>query len=255
MFRLPAALLALVLACVPVKADFAFPQLPLTGGALQEWVPAGWRILAQAQGDLTKDGVEDVAAVIERAEPAEHVPGCDKWRDRSSAAPRTLIVLTADGSGGFRLAAENRTIVLRADEGGVMGDPFSSLEILRGTVVLQHYGGSAWRWGQTYRFRQQDGGWFLIGYTDDSHHTVSRYQRQYDFNPLTGKVKISTTGPDGEVGCYRCFKGERCAASPGCEKDEMRAPKREFWKTLGRKPLIAMADAACVQILPLVPYQ
>lgn len=255
MIRLLAAALLLFCLALPGKADFTYPQLPQAGSSLQDWVPAGWSILAQAEGDLTKDGVADIAAVIERAEPADHVPGCDRWRNQSGAAPRMLIVLTANGSGGFQLSAENRTIVLRADEGGIMGDPFASLEILRGTVVLQHYGGSAWRWGHTYRFRQQDRGWFLIGYTEDSHHTVSRYVRQYDFNPLTGKVKISTTGPDGEVGCYRCFKGERCAASPGCEKDEARAPKREFWKNLGKRPLIAMNNTACVPIIPTVPYQ
>ncbi len=255
MTRLLAAALMAVCLAFPARAEFAYPQLPLTGVALQDWVPAGWTVLASAEGDLTKDGVTDIAAIVERADAVDHVPGCDKWRDRSSAAPRTLIVLEGDGSGGLLLSAENRTIVLRADEGGVMGDPFSSLEIQRGTVVLVHYGGSAWRWGHTYRFRQQDGGWFLIGYTEDSHHTLSQYQRQYDFNPLTGKVKISTTGPDGETGCYRCFKGEPCPAARGCEKDEARARKSPTWKALGKRPLIAMADTACIQILPLVPYE
>ena len=255
MQNLAIAVAMLVWLAAPAWAQFVHPQLPKSGTALQDWVPAGWSVLAEAKGDLTKDGVADIAAVIERAEPIEHVPGCDTWRTQSSRAPRTLIVLVADGSGGFRLAAENRTIVLRADEGGVFGDPFYGIEIQRGAIVLQHYGGSAWRWAYTYRFRQQDGGWFLIGYTQVSHHTLSQHAQSYDFNPLTGKVKITTVGAEGGLGCYRCFKGERCPASPGCEKDEIRAQQKETWKSLGRRPLIAMNDSACVDILPFVPYQ
>jgi hypothetical protein len=249
-------LMALLLLCIggAAQAGFVYPELPQSGAGLREFVPAGWRVLAEARGDLSKDGTDDIAAVIETVEPVEHVPGCDTWRDQSSREARMFVVLLADG-GGFRLEAENRTIVLRADEGGVFGDPFLSLEILRGTVVLRHYGGSAWRWASTYRFRRQDGGWFLIGYTDDAHHTLSRYERQYDFNPLTGKVKITTTGSEGETGCYRCFKGERCPAQAGCETDEAQARQKETWKSLGKRPLIAMREAACVQILPFAPYE
>lgn len=248
---------AILLACLarPAAADFAYPRLPDAGTRLADFVPEGWTVLEEARGDLNQDAYDDIAAVIETVEPVEHVPGCDKWRESSSRSPRMLIVLLAERSNGFRLAAENRTIVLRADEGGIFGDPFYSISVERGAVVLRHYGGSAWRWGNTYRFRLQDGGWFLIGYTDDSHHTVSRHARRYDYNPLTGKVKITTTGENGKIGCYRCFKGEPCPPSPGCEKNETQAGAVEVWKDLGKRPLVPLEKAACISILPFVPYE
>ena len=89
---------------------------------------------------------------------------------RLQRCPEVLLIALA-GDGGYRLAQSDNGVVLRSDEGGVWGDPFQSLEIARGTVVLSHYAGSAWRWGIVQRFRFQNGDWYLIGQTDSSHHT------------------------------------------------------------------------------------
>lgn len=237
-----------------VRADFVYPELPETGASLETFVPAGWKVLGQASGDLNKDGVEDVAAVIETVDDVDHVPGCDKWRTESSRPARTLILLFGEAGGGFVLSAKDNHIVLRSDEGGVFGDPFYGIDIQRGAVVLNHYGGSAWRWAQVYRFRYQDGGWYLIGFTDTSHHTLSQFERVYDFNLMTGKIKVTAKGEDGKAGCYRCFAGEACPRVSDCPENEARAPKAEFWKTLGNAPLIPLHRAACTSVVPLVPY-
>ena len=239
----------------PAKAaQFTYPELPDAGSALGDFVPDGWRVQSEGQGDLNKDEIADIVAVLEREEAIEHVPGCDKWRDRSNAAPRILVFLLAREGGGFRLSAENRTLIYRADEGGVLGDPFQSVRVERGAAVIEHYGGSNFRWAYTHRFRFQDGGWYLIGYTENTHHTVSREATQFDYNPLTSKVKITSAAPEGGSGCYRCFKDEPCPPHPDCSKDETRATSDVVWKTLPKRPLVSLGQAACVSILPYVPY-
>ena len=252
-----ACLLALMLlVCAgAARADFTYPDLPETGASLDAFVPSGWKVLGQAKGDLDKDGVDDIAAVIERQEGVEHVPGCDKWRTESARSPRSLILLIGEEGGGYALSARDNHIVLRSDEGGVFGDPFYEIGIERGAVVLNHYGGSAWRWAHVHRFRYQDGGWYLIGYTDTSHHTLSQFERVYDFNVTTGKIKVTSKGEDGRTGCYRCFVGDACPKTADCPENETRAPGTEFWKDLGKSQRIPLARAACIDIVPTIPYQ
>ncbi|MGI9412176.1 MAG: hypothetical protein ACR2PM_00805 [Hyphomicrobiales bacterium] len=254
MGRLLFAALLLALTVQSGAATFTYPALPSTGASLSDLVPDGWSVKSQAEGDLNKDGRNDMAAVIERGEPAEHARGCGREDYPSSAAPRILLIAVA-GDGGYRLAASDASIVLRADEGGIWGDPFQSLEIVRGTVVLSHYAGSAWRWGIVQRFRFQNGDWYLIGHTDSSHHTVSRQAVEYDYNLSTGKVMITATDADGRPGCMRCLKGEPCPRSKGCPKAETRAGKKVTWKKLPRDGLFTLNKAACAELLPFVPYE
>lgn len=151
-------LIFLALSVAPASAGFDYPDLPSAGAAAGDFVPEGWKLMVEAKGDLDKDGRDDVAAIIERTEAVKHGRNCGKKGYDSHAAPRVLLIALA-GDDGYRLAGSDNGVVLRSDEGGVWGDPFQSLEIVRGTVVLSHYAGSAWRWGLVQRFRFQNGGW------------------------------------------------------------------------------------------------
>lgn len=248
------ALMLVALAAMPAAAGFTYPDLPSSGVTLKDLVPDGWRVMAEAKGDLNKDGRNDIAAIIERTEAVQHARGCGREEFDSSAAPRILLIAIAR-DGGYRLAASETGLVLRSDEGGVWGDPFQSLEISRGTVVLSHYAGSAWRWGTVQRFRSQSGDWYLIGQTDSSHHTVSREATVYDYNLSTGKVMITATDAEGHPGCRRCLKGEPCGQSKGCSKAETRAAKKVTWKSVPRDGLPTLNHVACAEILPFVPYR
>ncbi|MDA7948851.1 MAG: hypothetical protein MPJ78_15420 [Hyphomicrobiaceae bacterium] len=257
---LVALALALMFLASPVSqplADFTYPQLPEQGSDPSDWIMSGWRAKATAKGDLNKDKREDVALILEREKPVDHVRGCGANRDGSAAPPRILVLLLAQADGGYRLSAADTDIVLRSDEGGIFGDPLEMLLIERGSVLLRHYGGSAWRWVQTYRFRNQDGGWFLIGYTDGTNHNISRLSTMYDYNPLTGKMEITATDEKGRPGCYACLPGEKCPATKRCDKGEKRAKREVTWVKTKRRPLISLEDAYCRQladrILPIAP--
>ncbi|KAF1058588.1 hypothetical protein DX980_26350 [Burkholderia gladioli] len=90
------------------------PELP---AAVQKLVPAGYEVLDHLAGSLTDAGRTDYLVVVHRIPDTEARP---------SARPLLLITQGADGR--YTLAARNDFVVMRADQGGVSGDPYLDLD-------------------------------------------------------------------------------------------------------------------------------
>ncbi|HEX5034355.1 MAG TPA: hypothetical protein VFW62_07745, partial [bacterium] len=132
---------------VPAKA-VSPPKPPESGARPQDFVPKGWETLMQAEGDLNRDGKPDAALVLKN--PTEDAGGEEQ--------PRLLVLLLQNpAGGGYRLAATSEQAILCRICGGIFGDPLAELQIKNGVVIIDHYGGSRFRWGYTHRWRQQDG--------------------------------------------------------------------------------------------------
>lgn len=160
-------------------------------------IPTGWHILepylgekALAKGDLNKDGIPDLAMVIE------------KNSVKGEASPRSLLIAFGGKNNTYTLSIIAKNVILQADEGGIWGDPFDSLTIDRGSVLVSDYGGSNWRWYNKYRFRYQDQDWFLIGSTRGSYFTGATTMDQADeddINYLTGQFVKRRTDEQGHT--------------------------------------------------------
>lgn len=172
---------------------------------IEAFIMPGWKLIRQANGDLNKDGLPDVVGIIEKTE-----------FKTSEAPPRIMFILFKEND-GYRLSIQSGKAILKADEGGIWGDPLQDLLINRGSVVLTFYGGSSSRWGYTYRFRYQNGGWFLIGATFDTQNINTGEGVRNDHNLLTG-ITISTT------------------------TDEKSGKRVEKTISRGKKPLINLKD-------------
>lgn len=174
------------------------------GKDIDSLIPCGWSILedfngelVKAEGDLNKDGITDIAVVIENTEEDEEAP------------PRALLIAFGNNDGTFSLSIISDKVILKRDEGGVWGDPFESLSIDRGSVLVSDYGGSNWRWYNKYRFRFQDDDWYLIGATTGSYYsaeTTRDHADEEDINLLTGDYILRTTDENGKV---KIIKGNR----------------------------------------------
>lgn len=160
-------------------------------------IPAGWHMLepslgekAIAKGDLNKDGIPDLAMVIE------------KNALKDEASPRSLLIAFGSKNNSYTLSIIADNVILKADEGGIWGDPFDSLTINRGSVLVSDYGGSNWRWYNKYRFRYQNQDWFLIGATSGSYFTGATTMDQADeddINFLTGQFIERRTDEQGHT--------------------------------------------------------
>ncbi|MFC3846705.1 hypothetical protein [Paenibacillus sp. PFR10] len=148
---------------------------------LKSLIPTGWYYLekskdkpAIAEGDLNKDGIPDIAAVIEKTETTD------------VDSPRSLMIAFGTGNGNYTLSILADHVVLRGKEGGTFGDPFDDIIIDRGSIVLSDFGGSRWKWSDKYRFRFQNNDWYLIGLTKTSYDGATAATDEDDYNLLTG---------------------------------------------------------------------
>lgn len=81
---------------------------------------------------------------------------------------RILYVIKEFKDGNYQLLAKNSSIILREDEGGMMGDPFlpRNLTLKRDKLDIKFYGGSGWLWMKQYTFRIQKDEILLTRYKD-----------------------------------------------------------------------------------------
>jgi hypothetical protein len=159
-----------------------YPAIKRSGARVRDFVPAGWDTLATAKGDLNKDSLADVAVVIQRKKTTSSAE--DGFPE---AEPRLLLVLFGART-GLNLACQSNVAILLADAGGAMGDPFEQLAIERGTLVTGFYGGSRDKWNMSYRYRYQQGDFYLIG--ADAWGGNESYAYKYSYNLLTGRLQV-----------------------------------------------------------------
>jgi hypothetical protein len=186
----------------PIKRTTASNQVK----GIHELIPDGWEIMifgdpVKAVGDLNKDGIDDIALIIEQVES-----------DTEEAPARALLIAFGTKNNGYTLSIIADNVVLNTDEGGVFGDPFDDLKIERGAVVVSDYGGSNWRWYHTYRFRFQDNDWYLIGLKSGSYFngdSMPDEADEEDYNLLTGDYIIQYKNDEGNVTTKKGNRGKR----------------------------------------------
>lgn len=171
----------------PVARDALLPELA-------PFVPGGQIVIAQARADLDADGRDDVLLVLEADREATKGNEPDEL-------PRRLLILRRDASGALQLVKQSEQAVLCRQCGGVMGDPFESVEAKKGSFTITHYGGSAWRWASRYQFNysRRDQTWQLVYAEETSFHagdpektqkkSVARPPKQF------GKIAIDEFDP------------------------------------------------------------
>ncbi|MEQ1646379.1 MAG: hypothetical protein ABL959_23200 [Pyrinomonadaceae bacterium] len=152
------------------------------------FVEKGKIALALETADLNGDGFADYLLVVETPKAG---------RDVSGDGIRTLLILTADRNGELKLAARNDKVVYCRTCGGVFGDPFAGVTAKRNTFSVDNYGGSNWRWSDSYKFNYSriDKTWQLILVSKDSFMSTDPEK--------TAKTKVITPKKFGKIDIAR----------------------------------------------------
>ena len=180
-----------LLALLAAQDCFAY-TLPKTGPTVNAFVPSGHKIMQQATGDLNKDGIPDAVLVLKDKKE-------EKENSDAEDVPRLLVIIFGVKGGGYTLSAMSEDTILCKTCGGVFGDPFADLKIIRGTIVIDHYGGSSDRWGFTHRWRFQDGDWYLIGLASRTENNFRGNYETKDTNLITGDCVIEKKPASGKA--------------------------------------------------------
>jgi hypothetical protein len=171
-------------------------------------IPDGWKLLGRvegetikAEGDLNKDDINDIAIVVEETN-----------KSLGEAPKRALIIAFGNGDNTYRFSVMAENAILKVEEGGVWGDPLEGISVDRGSLLIDFYGGSNWRWYCKYRFRFQDNDWYLIGATLGSYftgNTTMENADEEDYNLLTGDFIKKKADEKGNIVTTKGSRGKR----------------------------------------------
>lgn len=186
-----------------VTAQTDHPAIQPSGKSSDDFVPDGWKIIARADGDVNKDGLEDVALVIENTNPANFIRNDGMGGDTLNINPRILIVLLKNSQGNFTLAAKNNRFIppQNNQESPCLLDPFGEnggIIIEKGLLKIHFqnfYSCGAWEiYSYDYTFRFQNHKFELIGYDASSIHRSSGETSYTSINFSTKKMSETSGG-------------------------------------------------------------
>lgn len=146
------------------------------------------KVIGEAMGDLDKDGIDEKVIIL------------NTGLDGEIGTQRTLLIYKKKQD-KWALWHSSQGPILDSAHGGMMGDPFISVDIQRGAIVIDHFGGSRHKWSYTHRYRFNNKAWYLIGATINYGAPCEGFF-EFDFNVTTGKAIYKTYQdgcPDEEV--------------------------------------------------------
>lgn len=132
---------------------------------LKRFVEPQTVLLTFDRADLDGDGLVDYVVVLERQ---KNRPNDDDITD----GQRPLLLLLRQADGSLKVAKRNENLVFCSTCGGAFGDPLESIEVGPRTFTVSHYGGSGWRWHNSFRFNysRRDSTWQLVRAEDVTFH-------------------------------------------------------------------------------------
>lgn len=183
---------------MPAKSDY--PELPKTAARAADFIPKGWTIMGEAEGDLNGDKRMDFALVI-KASDAKFVTKHDGLGENPfDTNPRILAILFWEND-KYKLVQQSNSFIAMADF-PTMSEPFQSVKITNGVLQFDfEMFLSAGGWGmsnQKYKFRYQKGKFELIGADKIYLRRNSGETEERSYNFLTGKVKITKGNIEGD---------------------------------------------------------
>lgn len=169
---------------------------PGTAKSPTEFVPPGYVVFEQIQGDLNKDNQADYVLIIKGTDKANFVK--DEYRGELDRNPRGIIIALKNKD-LYELVLENRDCFSSENEdGGVYFPPELSVSINKGNLIVQYAHGRYGYWG--YNFRYQNSDFELIGYDNDENRGPV-VERSVSINLMTKKMLIrENVNEDAEGG-------------------------------------------------------
>lgn len=156
------------------------------------YIDKDWELRKEAKGDLNKDGIEDLALVIQDTDPANIE--ADEYMERDGN-PRTLIILFGTENGCYELI-EKRTDYIPTHQDIGMVDPFDNMEIKNGTLHFSFVSFATMGTWETssykYIWRYQDDAFRLIGASSSFLHRATGEASDISVNYSTMRYSVTT---------------------------------------------------------------
>jgi hypothetical protein len=180
-----------------------YPSLPKRADSAEGFVPLGWTIEIQDEGDLNKDGLHDLLLVLRQDDPANVVANDPESPGVQSidTNPRILAAAFAQKGGGYSLVLENLAFIPRY-ESPTLDDPFGYAESADGDLRIGlHYWANAGSWytsDATFTFRYLDRAFRLVGYADyvTKRNTGETWDLKIDYVARMAEITLGSFSDD-----------------------------------------------------------
>ncbi|WP_316802459.1 hypothetical protein [Pedobacter nototheniae] len=195
-------ILLIIFSSLRLFAQSDDPVVKKSAATVKEFVPAGWKIIYNAKGDLNKDLLPDEALIIENTNPKNIIKNDEMGSNTLNTNPRKLLVLFKSKA-GYALVAENSSFIPAESslESRCLEDPLSetgAIFITKGLLSLSfQYFFSCGSWeviNNDYTFRYQNNQMELIGADNRSYHRASGEKDETSSNFSTFKQSNTTGG-------------------------------------------------------------
>lgn len=173
------------------------PVLPKKGNNIEQFISQGWKVIKKSEGDLNKDGLIDIACVIQKTDK-KFISTIDGTVFDSN--PRILFVVFKENDSSYSLRLQSDSFIVRHTN-SAMEDPFSNIKIDRGVLkisfsIFMNMG--SWETSTyVYTFRYQNDEFTLIGADYDQYNRGTEAGTSYSINFSTRKL-IRTAKVPGE---------------------------------------------------------
>lgn len=186
------------------QSELILPELSVKGKTMQEIIPAGWKILSSASGDLNEDGYEDVAFAIESPAEKKQVYKDGSDSDMLHIYPRVLGIYFGKRNGKLKKKLQSNTFIINRNTPD-MDEPFKGLQILpNGDLRIDFYiwpcrECTSWS-SHEYIFKFQNRAFELVRFSESVTQRVSGDEIYYniDFQNKTLKIITETRNEDDE---------------------------------------------------------
>lgn len=150
-------------------------------------IPKGYQKIAEAKGDLDKDGKEEIVIVFNTNATV------NSKLDSNNCVVRALYIIK-DQNGKPRVWKENKTLLFSSGAGFYPQGNILNIEIRNNTLIVEQQFSTNSRHTQTYHhvFRFQNGDFYLIGSRDKFDDTCE-FSFLNEINFSTGKIIIDKT--------------------------------------------------------------
>ena len=137
---------------------------------LNRYIPQGYTLLDSKSGDLNQDGYTDYIVI------------CKSPNENEEEIQRPLLILHGQANGSLKLFARNDNIVMCAQCGGVMGDPYTGMTLKKNFFSIEHEGGSSDQWTRiiTFKYNIDEGRYYINRDAGEVWNTNSKKKKKLE---------------------------------------------------------------------------
>lgn len=147
-------------------------------------LPKGHTLLDAASGDLDGDGISEKVLVI------------NTDTETTLGSMRQLQIYKVK-YGSWHLWHQSERAVLASENGGMMGDPFVSIQIENASLVINHVGGNRDKWRYSHRFQLRNRSWRLVN-TEVDLANLCQNGEHWIYDLVSGKITLV----EEQYACY-----------------------------------------------------